>query len=822
MATLRPPGAAGQNPDPRTRPIRAKLTGMLLVPLVALVALWGLLAVFTLGSALNEHKDNQLATSGTRSSIALLSALEQERLQTFLWLSAPRRPPASQLAPVRRTDDAAIAAYQRNGVFDLLPARRTLVGQLGRITAIRTATDAGSLTAPGAFSAYSGLIDAVFEVYLSTGESNVTLYQQTLAAIDAGRALEQFIGEITLVDGAGASGELSAADRQLFAAAVTSQRLLAADALAQSDGPLRTGLQKLYSSPAHARVAALENVIGGPGQGSATQAAVRAWNPALQSFLAQFIKVTTSDGKPLGVLAGQVSNRLFLQAALAGGLGLLAVAWSVLLMLRIGRGIRRELTHLHDGAEAMASERLPGVIARLRAGDEVDADAESPPLEPGRITEISRVAAAFSVVQRTAVSAAVGEAALRKGIGQVFLSLSLRSQSLLHRQFAILDEMERAARDPATLADLFRLDHLTSRMRRHAEGLTILSGATPPRGWRDPVPVLDVLRGAIAEIEDYTRVDVAGEPPAAVLGAAVNDVIHLLAELIENAAAFSPPTTRIAVRADVVGVGLAVEIEDRGFGLSAPNLASINERLATRPEFDLASGDQLGLFVVGQLAARQGIRVRLRESSYGGTVAIVLLPRAILALAGTGPDDPGPEPASRGRAELTGPVLVRDGAAALMPAAAGQPARAVGLRPLASTAPRRPSAFRGPGGRHRPGGAGPDRGRAPGGTSAPGETREPGGPADLPAGNVPAAPGSGLPRRVRQASMAPQLRDADPESRRARVAMPSAERSPGEARSVMSALQDGWRRGRTGDPEGAAEEPRGWPGSPARDGGEAS
>jgi signal transduction histidine kinase len=812
MATPRPAGAAGQNPARRTRPIRARLTGMLLVPLVALVALWGLLAVFTLSSALNEHADNRLATSGTRSSIALLSALEQERLQTFLWLSAPRRPPASQLVPIRRADDAAIAAYQRDSVFGLIPARRVLTRQLGRIDAIRTATDAGSLTAPAAFSAYSSLIDAVFHVYLTPGESDVTLYQQTLAAIDAGRALEQFIGEITLVDGA-SGGHLSDADRQLFAAAVTSQRLLAADALAQANGPLHTGLEKLYGSPAHARVAALENVIGGTDQGVALQAALRAWNPALQQFLAQDIKVTTTDAAPLAVLAGRVSNRLFLQAALAGGLGLLAVAWSVLLMLRIGRGIRTELRRLHDGAEVVASERLPGVIARLRAGDEVDAEAESPPLEPGRITEIARVAAAFSVVQRTAVSAAVGEAALRKGIGQVFLSLSLRSQSLLHRQLAILDEMERATRDPVTLAELFRLDHLTTRMRRHAEGLTILSGSTPPRGWRDPVPVLDVIRGAIAEIEDYTRVDVAGEPAAAVLGNAVNDVIHLLAELIENAAVFSPPTTRIDVRADTVGVGLAVEIEDRGLGLSATELAGINERLATRPEFDLASGDQLGLFVVGQLAARQGIRVRLRQSVYGGTVAIVLLPHAILALPGT-----GPEPASRGSMSLTGPVLVRNGAAALVPSA---PARPAGPRPLAGTAPRRPSAFRSSSGRHRPGAAAP----VPGGTSAPGEPEElggaDGGTTELPAGKVPAAPPGGLPRRVRQASLAPQLRDADPESRRARAPMPSAERSPGEARSVMSALQSGWLRGRNGVQEGATEGPRVLPDSPAGDGGEA-
>ena len=145
-------------------------------------------------------------------------------------------------------------------------------------------------------------------------------------------------------------------------------------------------------------------------------------------------------------------------------------------------------------------------------------DAESPPPPPGTITEIARVAQAFATVQRTAVEAAVGQANLRRGVNRVFLNLSLRNQSLLHRQLGMLDAMERATNEPAALGDLFRLDHLTTRMRRHAESLIILSGATPGRGWRDPVPVIDVLRAAIAEVEDYVRVDVASDSQDAVVG----------------------------------------------------------------------------------------------------------------------------------------------------------------------------------------------------------------------------------------------------------------------------------------------------------------
>jgi signal transduction histidine kinase len=186
--------------------------------------------------------------------------------------------------------------------------------------------------------------------------------------------------------------------------------------------------------------------------------------------------------------------------------------------------------------------------------------------------------------------------------------------------------MERATSDPVALGDLFRLDHLTTRMRRHAEGLLILAGSTPGRGWIDPVPVADVLNAAVAEVEDYVRVDVVTESTDAVAGTAVNDVIHLLAELVENATAFSPPHTRVEVRGDGVGHGFAVEIEDRGLGMPAEEIAAINARLANPPEFDLANSDQLGLFVAARLAQRHGIKISLRQSPFGGMTAIVLLP----------------------------------------------------------------------------------------------------------------------------------------------------------------------------------------------------
>ncbi len=301
-------------------------------------------------------------------------------------------------------------------------------------------------------------------------------------------------------------------------------------------------------------------------------------------------------------------------------------------MVRFGRRISRELTGLQRSALELSTQRLPQVVEQLSHGDDVDASAQAAPPAPGRIAEVARVAEAFSSVQRTAVEAAAGQARLRRGVSQVFRNLAWRSQSLLHRQLALLDRMERKSADPATLEELFQLDHLTTRMRRHAEGLIILSGEAPGRGWREPVPVIDVLRAAIAEVEDYTRVSVMARSADAVIGGAVADVIHLLAELIENATTNSPANTEVTVRAERVAHGIVVEVEDRGLGMSEQELAAANERLANPPEFDLADSDKLGFFVVARLAARHNIKITLRTSPYGGVAAIVLLPQDITVI----------------------------------------------------------------------------------------------------------------------------------------------------------------------------------------------
>jgi len=321
-------------------------------------------------------------------------------------------------------------------------------------------------------------------------------------------------------------------------------------------------------------------------------------------------------------------------------------------------------------------------------------------------------------------------------------------------------------------------------MRRHAESLIILSGDAPARGWRHPVPLVDVLRAAVAEVEDYTRIKVTATTRAALAGPAVGDIIHMLAELAENAAIFSPPNTPVLIGGDIVGRGFAVEIEDRGLGLTEDKLADINARLANPPPFDLSGSDQLGLFVAGQLARRHNVRISLRSSPYGGTTAIVLIPINLVVPEGAYDRDSAAESPHDHGIQLSGRHAARAGEAA-EPALAG--ARAAGqAADVAAAAPAEP-------------GAGP-------GDSLlhPGDAQWPEPPESLAADPASTADLGelDLPRRVRQASLAPQLRDgadhADlgPDGQPADADGPG-DRSPDDARATIAAIQQGWQRGRS-------------------------
>ena len=800
----------------RSRPIRLFLISMFAVPLVSLIALWVFAAGITVRSAISNQNYNSTTRSINASIAALSVGLPQERAQSYVWLITGRRSSSAPLLAARKQVDDGLPAAEAALKAQLgqlsgnpktaLTALLTSLGQLGQI---RQAVDSGSMSAAAAFGAYTGIVDGEFHYfYTSIQDKSDALADVSIGAVDGDYALEMTSREATLAGGALALGsQLSDSVRGLFTASAASRNLMLNQALAVLTPNLRTPYLTVGSSPEYLRFAAMENQILTSSGSGPIPVSPSAWAEASTAYLTALQGALTLDGNQLTSMSASLSDRLMTEAILAGGVGLVAVIGSVILLLWFGRKVTRDLTQLHGSVLGMAEIRLPRVVERLRRGDDVDVAAESPAPGPSTIREISQIAESFGTVQEAAVSAAVDQAKLRKGVNQVFLNISMRNQSLLHRQLAMLDSMERGTSEPAVLADLFRLDHLTTRMRRHAEGLIILSGATPGRGWREPVPVVDVLRAAVAEVEDYVRVDVVSESRDLVAGSAVGDVIHLVAELVENATVFSPPNTRIEIRADRVGTGLVAEIEDRGLGLTEAERADVNRRLASSPEFDMASSEQLGLFVVGRLAARQGIKVSLRESVYGGTTAVLLMPFGVIVREEeAGPladqddwltyhvltDGPG---SSNGTRESAIPSLeLEQPEMRALPPPLAAPAESwhrESWKPAAMTP--WPQAFQPPAVRQR---------------SQPDE------PIDADDGEpaAPAASGShlGMPIRVPQANLAPQLQSPAAAANRVAprpAAREASERSPEAHRDLMILMQQGWQRGRVDDLDNPAGAP---------------
>ncbi|MFD4657635.1 sensor histidine kinase [Kitasatospora sp. NPDC058444] len=326
-----------------------------------------------------------------------------------------------------------------------------------------------------------------------------------------------------------------------------------------------------------------------------------------------------------------------------------SAAVALVLVISLFRGVRTavllsaRLSELRADTFALAQQEIPEVVGRLRAGEQVPAPAVWTPSRRAG-DDIQQTSEGLAAVRQAATAAIVHQAQGREGTKKVFLNIARRTQILIHRQISMLDALEREHEDPELLRELFAVDHLATRMRRNAENLVILGGALPARRWRNAVPVVNVLRSAVSETESYSRVVVQGVPRVSLDGQAVADVIHLVAELIENGTTFSPPYTQVQVSAQEVADGLTVEVEDRGLGMTEQEYQRLNDYLAHPPELDVSAlGDdlRLGLFVVARLAARHDVRVSLRPSPYGGTRAVVLVPSALLEQAGQPAAVPG-------------------------------------------------------------------------------------------------------------------------------------------------------------------------------------
>ncbi|WP_030677754.1 sensor histidine kinase [Streptomyces cellulosae] len=624
----------------RGKSIRRKIVALLLVPLVSLVAIWGFATVLTGREVAQLFQVSSLVEKIGYPTEDTVRVLQQERRQTLVYLADPRASDAlSALRTTRDATDDAVTKLRANATdpdardgMDADDDERVtaVLDAFDGIDSLRRSVEEGTVTRSQALDLYNRLVDPCYTLLASLdGVDSVELDKQARALVNITRARELLSREDALLGSALVVGKVSREEARDVSDLAAQRTLLYDISLPVLPSSERERYESFWKNATTAPLRSAEQAVVTSDTGTPGSVTAKSWDAAAGNVLDELATLNDQANDRYQDRVRPSAMGVIIKASVAGGLGLIALIASLILSVRVGRTLIRDLRQLRLEAHEASGVRLPSVMRRLSAGEQVDVKTEVPRLEYDR-NEIGDVGQALNTLQRAAVEAAVKQAELRAGVSEVFVNLARRSQVLLHKQLTLLDTMERRTEDTDELADLFRLDHLTTRMRRHAEGLVILSGAAPSRQWRKPVQLMDVVRAAVAEVEDYERIEVRRLPRVAVTGPAVADLTHLVAELLENATVFSPPHTAVQVVGERVANGFTLEIHDRGLGMAADALLDANLRLAETPEFELSDTDRLGLFVVSRLAQRQHVRVSLQPSPYGGTTAVVFIPDTLL------------------------------------------------------------------------------------------------------------------------------------------------------------------------------------------------
>ncbi|WP_405908164.1 nitrate- and nitrite sensing domain-containing protein [Streptomyces sp. NBC_00828] len=625
----------------RPRSVRAKIVALLMLPIVSLMALWGFAAVTTASSIGDLERAKDVNSELLTPVGDFVTTLQGERTATLRYVAAPGARSLAALETARAATDKAsttlLTGVDASGsdaelLNAVLPGRLDrLESDAGGLSALRTEVGVEGAKPSAAFTKYSAIIEHGFSVTGAlTGDETTDATSQARVVLELSRTREAVAQEQALLAAGSGAGSLTTDQYALFAGAVATQRSLLKPAVADLKAAHRTAYNTVLAGDSYRKLQAVENRVrsAGPGASSVSAGLLAGWDDSVSAVLKGLAKAEAGAGTAAAAKANPFGWATLGASGVAMLLGLIGVLLSLLVSVLVGRGLIVELLDLRNSALEVAGHRLPQAMRRLHAGQGVDIDAEAP---MRRLVgdELAQVGTALTAVQRAALKAASERAELLSGISGVYVSLARRSQVLLHRQLDLLSAMEQRQRDAMELQDLYRVDYLATRMRRHSESLLILSGIAPGRGWRTPIALSDVLRAAVAEIEDATRVQIWAVPRVSVAGGSVADVIHLLAELVENAAAFSPPSTKVQLKAARLRDGVLVEVEDSGFGMNEEAMAEANRKIQAQ-RVDLLDAKQIGLFVVNRLAERQGLRVELRQTPSGGVTAAVFIPEPLL------------------------------------------------------------------------------------------------------------------------------------------------------------------------------------------------
>ncbi|MBL7259334.1 sensor histidine kinase [Paractinoplanes lichenicola] len=502
---------------------------------------------------------------------------------------------------------------------------------LGALAGVRTATDTGTITRADAFAFYTGRITELNRLDTGLAGADDPELRRDARVLEAlGDAKEAIAQERAFLNGVFSAGGFRAGEFLQFVT-MRSAKDTALSAFARyATGAQQASADYVFGTGAGQVARYFEGVALASGDNRELQVNPQSWWSALTTVLDDLLRLEQHAGSVIEARAGELRDQAARRMGGLGAIVLLGLAGAIYLAVVASRSIARPLRELAERADHLAEQDLPDAVRRVAAGDE---DAAPPAIGPpaGATAEVQSLAGALGRVQATAYALATEQAQLRRGTTEALADLGRRHQNLLRRQLALITRLEREETDPGGLANLFELDHLATRMRRNAESLLVLVGASGPRSWSEPVPVEDVIRAAVSEVEEYRRVTLRRVDETRLIGAAATAVAHLLAELVENGLAFSSPEADLEIQGRLIGEQYLIAVVDQGIGMTETDLAEANRRLRGEGDFLAAPARYLGHYVVGRLARDLGAEVVLTPSPVTGVTARVVLPAALTA-----------------------------------------------------------------------------------------------------------------------------------------------------------------------------------------------
>ncbi|WP_214403594.1 sensor histidine kinase [Pseudonocardia lacus] len=647
-------------PGPRTGApsLRTRLLAGVMIPSTLVLVAGAVVGVNLISTAVTEEKVAEASRIGATGGAEFFPSLIVERGASLLFLAAPTPGNRAILDEARTAVDDNFSELRESSqrIYELLPPElrspSTLGGLVDALPALRSQVDARSIPRAEVTTAYSRLTDVI-----SIGTDVQAGLAQSAASSNSMNRSGDLHGIADRIDKANSvliagllTGDLARQEFDDFVTDTGAYRGALQVLIPRLTPAERERIAAIQAGPEWQLVSDLADAVIARGFAAGAAEAEEAGplpdlvatEAAARSLARQFMEIGFERRTALAVGDAEQAQGVVRTTVIIAVVSLVALVAAFLIALSVTTRVVRRLTTLRRETLELAETSLPDTVARLRKGERLDLDEDIPTLDHGD-DEIGQVAAAFNKAQRTAVEAAVEEAHTREGFNAAFLNIARRSQAILHQQMQVLDRLERAEPDPDQLEMLFSLDHLATRERRNAENLIILGGEQPRRQWRNPVALGELVRAAVGESEHYQRVTVGGLPQVMVDGSAVGDLVHLIAELVDNATAFSPPGAPIEVHGTIVGRGVVVEVEDQGLGIAEDELVQLNDMLRNPPDFGLftlSRDSRIGLFVVARLARRHNVTVTLRSSAFGGIRAGLLVPTAILAGDAAGSEVP--------------------------------------------------------------------------------------------------------------------------------------------------------------------------------------